>query len=81
MYTLSINNDTMIINVTLYYFYYSFSDVAVNSEKNLTLEGVDKANKSAAVQEATNSHNFEMKNNIYERWTSLEEARDWTQYE
>lgn len=33
------------------------------------------------VQEATNSHNFEMKNKIYEKWTSLENVTDWTTYE
>jgi len=45
----------------------------------------DNSDKTAwyylPVQEATNSHTFEMKNNIYERWTSITEAKDWTQYE
>lgn len=45
----------------------------------------DNADKTAwyylPVQEATNSHNFVMKNSIYERWTSIKEAKDWTQYE
>jgi len=45
----------------------------------------DNSDKTAwyylPVQEATNSHAFEMKNNIYERWTSIKEAKDWTQYE
>lgn len=34
-----------------------------------------------AVQEATNSHEYKMKNNIYERWTHLREVTDWTIYE
>ncbi len=33
------------------------------------------------VQEATNSHDYEMKNHIYEKWTKLEEGTDWTKYE
>ncbi len=33
------------------------------------------------VQEATNSHTHEMKNNVYEKWTALELLHDWTQYE
>ena len=45
----------------------------------------DNSNKSAwyylAVQEATNSHDFEMKNHIYEKWTALREVTDWTKYE
>ncbi len=31
-----------------------------------------------AVQEATNSHEYEMKNHIYESWTKLTENTDWT---
>ena len=34
-----------------------------------------------AVQEATNSHNYEMKNHIYESWTGLTENTDWTIYQ
>ena len=34
-----------------------------------------------AVQEATNSHGYEMKNHIYEKRTALREATDWTKYE
>ncbi len=34
-----------------------------------------------AVQEATNSHNFEMKDESYEKWTVLTENRDWTVFE
>ena len=34
-----------------------------------------------AVQEATNSHNYKMKNNVYETWTGIKEVRDWTEYE
>ncbi len=45
----------------------------------------DNSDESAwyyiAVQEATNSHEFEMKNNIYEKWINLSEVTDWTKYE
>jgi len=45
----------------------------------------DNSDKSAwyylAVQEATNSHDYEMKNHIYEKWTALREVTDWTKYE
>ena len=45
----------------------------------------DYSDKSAwyylAVQEATNSHDYEMKNHIYEKWTALREVTDWTKYE
>ena len=45
----------------------------------------DNSDKSAwyylAVQEATNSHNYDMKNHIYEKWTKIKEAKDWTKYE
>ncbi len=34
-----------------------------------------------AVQEATNSHDYDMKNHIYEKWIALREATDWTKYE
>ncbi len=34
-----------------------------------------------AVQEATNSHDYDMKNHIYEKWTALREVTDWTKYE
>lgn len=35
-----------------------------------------------AMQEATNSHNYDYKtDNIHETWTELREARDWTTYE
>ncbi len=33
------------------------------------------------VQEATNSHDYDMKNHIYEKWTDLREVTDWTQYQ
>ena len=33
------------------------------------------------VQEATNSHDYDKKNHIYEKWTSLNENFDWTKYE
>ncbi len=33
------------------------------------------------VQEATNSHVYEMKNDIYEKWTGLMENTDWTMYQ
>ena len=33
------------------------------------------------VQEATNSHDYDMKNHIYERWTAIKEVADWTKYE
>ena len=45
----------------------------------------DNSDKSAwyylAVQEATNSHDYKMKNHIYEKWTALREVADWTKYE
>lgn len=45
----------------------------------------DNSDKSAwyylAVQEATNSHDYDMKNHIYEKWTNLKETDDWKQYE
>ena len=34
-----------------------------------------------AMCEATNSHNFDMKNHVYEKWTSLRENPDWAQYQ
>lgn len=34
-----------------------------------------------AVQEATNSHNYDMKNAIYEKWTAINDVTDWTTYE
>ncbi len=34
-----------------------------------------------SVQEATNSHEYDMKNHIYERWTAIREASDWEKYE
>jgi len=34
-----------------------------------------------AVQEATNSHKFTMKNSSNEKWTELTENKDWTVYE
>ena len=34
-----------------------------------------------AVQEATNSHYYELKANQHEKWTKLRENRDWTQLE
>ncbi len=34
-----------------------------------------------AVQEATNSHYYETKENEYEKWTELRETRDWTELE
>ncbi len=33
------------------------------------------------IQEATNSHNFRMKNNIYETWTAMTANRDWTAFQ
>lgn len=33
-----------------------------------------------AVQEATNSHDHERKNDIYETWTESNDSHDWTQY-
>ncbi len=45
----------------------------------------DNSDKSAwyylPVQEATNSHEYDMKNHIYEKWTALREVTDWTKYE
>ncbi len=34
-----------------------------------------------AVQEATNSHGYEKKNNVYEKWSGIEKSIDWTQYQ
>ena len=34
-----------------------------------------------AVQEATNSHNFSHKGEVYEHWTELTADPDWTRYE
>ncbi len=35
-----------------------------------------------AVQEATNSHDYEIKSdNVHEKWTTIEAPRDWTEYE
>ena len=34
-----------------------------------------------AVQEATNSHDYERTTGIYETWTQLRETPDWSQYE
>ncbi|MBQ8391014.1 MAG: S-layer homology domain-containing protein [Clostridia bacterium] len=33
------------------------------------------------VQEATNSHDYDKKNHVYEKWTSLSENIDWTKFE
>ena len=33
------------------------------------------------VQEATNSHEFKMKNHVYEKWTILKDNTDWTIYQ
>jgi len=45
----------------------------------------DNTNTSAwyyiAVQEATNSHKYVMKDKSYEQWTELTENRDWTTFE
>ncbi len=45
----------------------------------------DNSDESAwyylTVQEATNSHDYSMKNHIYEKWTALREVTDWTKYE
>ncbi len=45
----------------------------------------DNSDKTAwyylAVQEATNSHDYKMKNHIYEKWTALRGVTDWTKYE
>lgn len=48
-------------------------------------EWIDNMDTSAwyyiAVQEATNSHDFERKNESFEIWKKITEARDWTEYE
>ncbi len=45
----------------------------------------DNSDKSAwyylPVQEATNSHDYDMKNHIYEKWTALRGVTDWTEYQ
>lgn len=33
------------------------------------------------VQEATNSHTYDKKNNVYETWTGMQTGTDWTQYQ
>ena len=33
------------------------------------------------VQEATNSHAYDKKNNVYETWTGIQTGTDWTQYQ
>lgn len=33
------------------------------------------------VQEATNSHTYDKKNNVYETWTGIQTGTDWTQYQ
>jgi len=53
------------------------------------LEGMNKWNDNSddsawyyiAVQEATNSHKYEAKNDDYEKWAELTENIDWTKYE
>lgn len=44
----------------------------------------DNSDQSAwyyiAVQEATNSHDHDRKNDIYETWTESKDSHDWTQY-
>jgi len=49
------------------------------------IEWIDNENTSAwyyiAVQEATNSHEFEMKNEANEKWTALKTNKDWTVFE
>ena len=32
-----------------------------------------------AVQEATNSHYYDLKENKHEKWSKLRETRDWTE--
>ena len=34
-----------------------------------------------AIQEATNSHDYERTTGIYETWIQLRETPDWSQYE
>ncbi len=34
-----------------------------------------------AIQEATNSHDFELKDEVHEKWTQLRDIHDWTSYE
>ena len=34
-----------------------------------------------AVQEATNSHYYDIKGNKHEKWNKLRETRDWTELE
>ena len=34
-----------------------------------------------AIQEATNSHDFVTKDRVYESWTDLNRAPDWSRYE
>lgn len=61
----------------------------VPENKDALLDGMtewsDNKNTNAwyyiAVQEATNSHKYERKNETFEIWTELMEAKDWTQYE
>jgi len=41
----------------------------------------EKAWYYLAVQEATNSHEYKMKNNIYEKWVAIQENIDWIKYQ
>jgi len=49
------------------------------------IEWPDNSDKSAwyylIVQEATNSHKYDMKNHIYEKWTVLQPVADWAKYQ
>ena len=49
------------------------------------IEWTDNADTSAwyylAIQEATNSHEYFYKDNVYETWRELGDVTDWTQYQ
>ncbi len=50
---------------------------------NDMIKGSDNSDTSAwyylAVQEATNSHYYDIKENKHEKWSKLRETRDWTE--
>ncbi|MBQ3592757.1 MAG: hypothetical protein II982_00160 [Clostridia bacterium] len=67
---------------------YTFSDIRESQSIKVTFKwdnpfaDVDEDDWFyLAMCEATNSHNFDMKNHVYEKWTSLRENPDWAQYQ
>lgn len=48
---------------------------------NVWLDNVPGAWYYLAVQEATNSHDFDRKGDVHERWTKLTADPDWTKFQ